>query len=289
MKKLVRAFLNLPIIRYTVKPLVVLIIWTPGAIAYAAGFRKEVYMMRLLSGKPTGLVEASFRSFFLDFLFYLNVPKNRTGIVGNHEAGDTWCDLYHDRVDHDTREVARNREMDWISTVASSVGATSILQVGCAGGADLWALLPKVESSVTLCGVDLNEHTLEQNTERFSSQTNMKFMAADILTSDILEEVRPDLVFTCGTAEYFVEEELDTFIRKVESCGAKALAFIEPVDLSIFRFKNAERSTRRGRMAFNHSYQVKLKSHGLKIEELTVYDPEASVSVAILYCAGYFA
>lgn len=265
MRKTIVAILNLPVLRHVLRPIALLIFVTPGAIIYIIGIRKSHYMECLFKPESCGILASSFRRFLLSYLFYTNVPKYRTLIVGHSQAGDLWCNIYHSRIE--SYDQAFKKELNLLVKLQKSNPVNSVLQVGCAGGGELYWLSKTMPSSVRLIGVDINRHTIAQNMEFFRDKAPIEFLNADVLTSSILSQIRPDLIFTSGTAEYFQEKELDHFIETAKACGAKILLFHEPISLRRFKLSSQTRSNKRGNMAFNHAYGFKLNNHGARVEE----------------------
>jgi hypothetical protein len=265
MRRIMKSALNLPILRHVLLPIILFIYVTPGAILYFSGIRKSHYMDCLFEPGSGNFLAASFRRFLLSYLYYTNVPKYRTLIIGQSQAGNIWCDIYHSRIE--SYDEVFDNLLNLLVKLQKSYSTISVLQVGCAGGGELYWLSKKVPSSVRLIGVDLNEHTITQNTDFYKDKAPIEFHHADVLTSSILTQIRPDLIFTSGTAEYFQEKELDHFIETIKSCGVKIILFHEPISLRHFKLDSQTRSNKRGNMAFNHAYGFKLQNHGARVEE----------------------
>lgn len=120
---------------------------------------------------------------------------------------------------------------------------------------------------ISFIGVDLNKTTIERNREVYKEITNIEFVHGDVFVRNFFSEYKPQLVFTSGTAEYFTENELKTFIAQAKKEGVAFIIFREPITTAIFDYLHETRSKPRGGMAFNHNYTFYLSQFGFQVSE----------------------
>lgn len=238
-----------------------------GALLYGSRYRRRLFMARLLDSTHQEFFQQCFSAFFLDWYVYRDIPKYRSLIVASSLAGNQWCDYYRSMVADPP--ASYQALLERLLALTNKYQLTSILQVGCAGGAELYHLSQQLKRPVRLIGVDLNEQAIQQNRLDYGA-SGIEFYVNDALKPGVIDETHPDLVFTSGTAEYFLESELEAFIDRLQKAGVQLVAFSEPITTRRFTYGKSQRSTPRGAMAFNHNYGLHVAHFGTVLaEELT--------------------
>lgn len=243
------------------RPLYKLINIFIGALLWFSPWR-EKFLLTLFSPKKN-MLESIFRSFVLDYLFYTDIPKYRNLIVAQ-EAGSRWCDIYRSRKNEYEKEVYRFFEV--LEELINSYGLTRIMQIGCAGGCELYYMAKRFPQ-IKFIGIDLNKNAIEKNREMYNDLTNIEFIGGDIFAKDFLNAYSPQLVFTSGTAEYFTEDELKKFIDGAKKENVNIILFYEPITKTTFNYTEDTRSKPRGGMAFNHNHSIHLKQFDFQVSE----------------------
>jgi trans-aconitate methyltransferase len=205
--------------------------------------------------------------YFYGHKFYQDVSRYRAEVIGRSPVGDGWLEVYRSRR-ADAAQLFR-QELEALAEAIALVRAEKVMQVGCGSGGELWALAQRFPG-VDFVGVDINEYIIRQNAADLKETPNLRWLAGDVFATDHLERERPHLVFTSGSAEYFTEGELETFIQRAKRAGAKAVCFYESITQINFDYRTSAHSTTRGMMAFNHAYGKKLRAAGAQVvrEEL---------------------
>lgn len=214
----------------------------------------------------------------------LDVSKYRREVIGLSPVGDAWTEVYRSR-----RTIAADEfseELELLSAVITQCVAGKVMQVGCAGGGELWQLAQRFPH-VEFVGLDINEHSILRNRVDFAGTPNLRWVAGDVFATDYLEHEKPQVLFTSGTAEYFTEGELESFLQRSQLAGVKAVCFYEPITQIGFDYRKSCRSTTRGMMAFNHPYGRKLRAVGARAVQESVSSGEDPHVISIL-CLGYF-
>ncbi len=223
---------------------------------------KEEFLSTLFKPEKN-IFESMFRFFALDYLYYTDVTKYRKLIVAN-EPGDHWCDIYRSRMNE------YEKKLSWFferfDKLISSYGLIRIMQVGCAGGGELYQLSKKYPQ-IKFIGIDLNKNAIEKNRTFYKDLTNIEFITGDIFMDNFLKIYNPQLVFTSGTAEYFTEDELKKFIANVKKEDVNIVLFYEPITTTSFNYREDIQSKPRGGMAFNHNYSFYLKQFDFLVKE----------------------
>jgi SAM-dependent methyltransferase len=248
-------------IKILLRPLYSVINIFLGALLWYSPWRKK-FMLTLFREKKNRF-ESMFSFFVMDYLFYTDVPKYRKLIVAN-EPGNQWCDIYRSRTNEYEKKLSWFFEA--LEKLIDSYRLTQIMQIGCAGGGELYYLAKRFPQ-IKFIGIDLNKNAIDKNRELYKDISNIEFISGDIFTENFLNVYRPQLVFTSGTAEYFTEEELRKYIDSAKKEGVNIMLFYEPITISSFNYKEDTRSKPRGGMAFNHNYSFHMNQFDFQVSE----------------------
>ncbi len=221
--------------------------------------KREQYLRGALSKPKRSLLESVMAVYFYGHRFYQDVSRYRAEVIGRSAAGDAWLEVY--RAGRARAPQAFHEELEALAEAIGLLQARKVMQVGCGSGGELWTLAQRFPG-VDFVGVDINEHIIRQNAADLKETPNLRWLAGDVFATDHLERERPHLVFTSGSAEYFTEGELETFIQRAKRAGAKAVCFYESITQINFDYRTSDHSTTRGMMAFNHPYGKKLRAAG---------------------------
>lgn len=154
----------------------------------------------------------------------------------------------------DENELNYNQEFaKFIRDLATSLKASSVLEVGCNCGNDLREFPKNIEVN----GIDLNEHALEIGRKKLDS---VKFQKGSIL--DIpYDDSSMDFVFTHYLLNYIPDHQMEKAISELFRVSKKYILTCESFDENECPIKGENEAWKRNVYKRWLNFQVKIISH----------------------------
>ena len=141
----------------------------------------------------------------------------------------------------------------FICDLATSLRATSVLEIGCNSGNDLREFPKNFE----LHGIDINEHALEIGRRKLDS---VKFQNGSILNIPY-DDSSIDFIFTHYLLNYIPEQEMEKAIAELFRVSKKYILTCELFDENESPIKGEIKSWKRNVYKRWLNFQVKIISH----------------------------
>lgn len=105
----------------------------------------------------------------------------------------------------------------------------TIVEIGTGNGDVLEYLSKEFPQVSRLIGIDLSQHQIDLNSERFKENLKLEFVAADAFDW-VIEHGQSNAIYVSsrGVLEYFLEERLQDLLTKINQLGNIFFVAIEP-------------------------------------------------------------
>ena len=134
-----------------------------------------------------------------------------------------------------------------------------ICEIGTGNGIFLSLIYKKIKNMRGYIGLDINKKQILENKKKFDKEL-------EFLSEDALEYAKKDsgktIYMSCGTFEYFSQNELEELFEVIKSKESAAIVLCEPVNMDL---RNERKSKIRGNTAYSHNYEYILKKMNYKI------------------------
>lgn len=142
----------------------------------------------------------------------------------------------------------------------------TIVEIGTGNGDVLNYLSEQFPDVNRLIGIDLSQHQIDLNYERFKDNQKLEFVAADAYDW-VIEHGKSNSIYVTsrGVLEYFLEEQLQELLNKVHSLGTIFFVAIEP-NGSDHDFETQPNTQLYGdEPSFSHNYPLLFKNAGFTL------------------------
>lgn len=158
---------------------------------------------------------------FIDFRQYLR--RNRLDEWWAQRGG-SWAEGYWGSTDHPHRSFLVER-------IAAFSPISSILEIGCASGPNLYLLAKRFPNS-EIRGIEINPHAVEVGNEGFSREgiPNVKLSVGRAEDLNEFKDNSFDVIFTDAVLIYVKRDAIHGVIKEMLRIARKGLVFVEEHD-----------------------------------------------------------
>ena len=181
--------------------------------------------------------------------------------------GDDFVNKMQNKLENTNLPAYKNVLNDLKNKISNeSIKFDTLIEIGTGSGRVLDYLSLSYSDINHMIGIDLSEAQIEINKTTYINNTKLEFVQADVL--DWIEyQEHGNLVFLTfrGVLEYFTQQQLITFFKKLNSLGNIMFFAIEPTD-SEHNYQEEPDSKVYGlEVAFSHNYKKLFEDAGFEI------------------------
>ncbi|MEO9892788.1 class I SAM-dependent methyltransferase [Aurantibacter sp.] len=153
-----------------------------------------------------------------------------------------------------------------IELAGSTYEYKTLVEIGAGNGNVLNFLSQKFPQIEQFIGIDLSVKQIAINKQRFHSNTRLSFVAADVL--DWVNEFGEEntiFVTSGGVLEYFTQENLEAFLKRLNNLGKIKFIAIEPIGSQVNFETNSNSQIYGPESSFSHNYKKLFENAGFSI------------------------